>query len=59
MIHKVTQPFFRADKARSRKTGHAGLGLALAARVAKLHHARLLIESEQGEGTTVSIRFDP
>ncbi len=58
IIDKVTQPFFRADKARSRQDGHAGLGLALAARVAELHQARLLIESEEGRGTTVSLRFD-
>ena len=58
IIDKVTQPFFRADKARSRKGGHAGLGLALAERVAQLHGARLVIESREGRGTTVSLRFD-
>ena len=58
IIDKVTQPFFRADKARSRRGGHAGLGLALAERVAQLHGARLLIESREGSGTTVSLRFD-
>ena len=57
IIDKVAQPFFRADKARSRKGGHAGLGLALATRVAELHQARILIESEQGHGTTASICF--
>lgn len=57
IIEKVTQPFFRADKARSRNGGHAGLGLALAARIAELHRARLTIESEEGKGTTVSIVF--
>ena len=58
IIDKVTQPFFRADKSRSRRGGHAGLGLALAERVAQLHGARLLIESREGSGTTVSLRFD-
>ena len=58
IIDKVTQPFFRADKARSRRGGHAGLGLALVSRVAQLHGARLGIESREGSGTTVSIRFD-
>ena len=58
IVDKVTQPFFRADKARSRRGGHAGLGLALADRVAQLHGARLLIESREGRGTTVSLRFD-
>ena len=59
IIAKVTQPFFRADKARSRRGGHAGLGLALVQRVAERHRARLLIESEAGQGTTVSLVFDP
>ncbi len=58
ILDKVTQPFFRADKARSRKGGHAGLGLALVQRVAELHGARLTIESREGIGTTVSLRFD-
>ncbi len=58
IIDKVTQPFFRADKSRSRKGGHAGLGLALAERVAQLHGAHLSIESREGKGTTVSLRFD-
>lgn len=57
IIGKVTQPFFRADKARSRKGGHAGLGLALAARIAKLHQAQLIIESTEEKGTTVSLIF--
>ena len=57
IVEKVTQPFFRADKSRSRRGGHAGLGLALAERVALLHGARLLIESREGCGTTVSLRF--
>ena len=57
IVEKVTQPFFRADKARSRRGGHAGLGLALAERVAQLHGARLLIESREGSGTTVSLCF--
>lgn len=54
---KVTQPFFRADKARSRNGGHAGLGLALAERIAELHNANLVIDSKEGRGTTVSIVF--
>lgn len=57
IIDKVTQPFYRADKARSRKGGHAGLGLALASRIAQLHQARLTIESTEGKGTVVSIVF--
>jgi signal transduction histidine kinase len=57
LLGRVTRPFFRADKARGRAKGNAGLGLALVERIAKLHGAALEIESEEGAGTTVSIRF--
>jgi hypothetical protein len=52
LLGRVTQPFFRADKARGRAKGNAGLGLALVERIAKLHGAALEIESEEGAGTT-------
>ena len=57
LVRRVTQPFFRADKARSRKQGHAGLGLALVSRIVELHNGTLEIESEVGRGTTMTIRF--
>ncbi len=57
MIERVTQPFFRVDKSRSRKHGNAGLGLALVSRIAELHHATLAIESEEGKGTTMTFHF--
>jgi signal transduction histidine kinase len=57
MLGHVTRPFFRADKARGRAKGNAGLGLALVERIAKLHGAALEIESEEGAGTTVSLHF--
>ena len=57
LIDRVTQPFFRADKARSRGQGHAGLGLALVSRIAELHGATLEIESETGKGTVMRICF--
>ena len=57
LIERVTQPFFRADKSRSRKQGHAGLGLALVSRIVELHHATLQIESAVGKGTTMRVCF--
>ena len=53
-LDKITEPFFREDKSRSRKLGGAGLGLSLCKEIARLHGTELLIESEQGKGTTVS-----
>lgn len=56
-IHKATEPFYMADKSRSRKAGGVGLGLSLCAEIAELHHALLSIESEPGKGTSVSVIF--
>lgn len=56
-IPRVTEAFYMVDKARSRREGGSGLGLALCSRIAQLHDARLEIESTLGEGTTVSVVF--
>ena len=57
-VQKAFEPFFMADKSRSRKAGGAGLGLALCAKIAKLHSASLDIESRLNEGTSVIITID-
>ena len=54
-IKRVTEAFYMVDKARSRKAGGCGLGLALCSMIAQLHGAELLIESEVGKGTSVTI----
>ena len=56
-ISRVTEAFYMVDKARSRKVGGCGLGLALCVMIAQLHGARLEIESRVGEGTAVSVIF--
>lgn len=57
-IDRVTEAFYMVDKARSRKEGGCGLGLALCSKIAALHGAKLLIESEVGEGTQISLIFE-
>ena len=57
-INKIMQPFYMIDKSRTRKAGGEGLGLALCSEIARLHGARLQIESESRKGTCVSIIFD-
>lgn len=54
-IPHVTKAFYMVDKSRSRRQQGAGLGLALAERIAKAHHASLEIESCLGEGTKVTV----
>ena len=54
-IALVTEPFYRVDKARSRKLGGAGLGLSLCQMIAQAHGGRLEIQSEVGKGTTISM----
>lgn len=56
-IDRVTEAFYMVDKARSRKAGGCGLGLALCSQIARLHGARLVIESESGKGTNVWVIF--
>ncbi|MBR6069358.1 MAG: HAMP domain-containing histidine kinase [Ruminococcus sp.] len=55
VMKKAFEPFFMADKSRSRKAGGAGLGLALCQKIASLHSAKIEIDSHPNEGTTVFI----
>ena len=53
-IPRLTERFYRVDKARSRQTGGSGLGLAIVKHALSHHDARLHIESQLGIGTTFS-----
>lgn len=53
-LQKITEAFYMVDKSRSRKEHGAGLGLALAVKIAKLHQTELVYESVAGQGTCVS-----
>lgn len=55
-LARVTEPFYMVDRSRARARNGSGFGLALCARIARLHGGELVIESEEGRGTTV--RFD-
>lgn len=56
-IPYLTDPFYRVDKDRSRKTGGVGLGLSLVKMITDLHGGTLTIESTPGEGTCISVRL--
>lgn len=54
-IPKLTDAFYRVDKARARASGGAGLGLKLCSQIVKLHNGIMSFSSEQGKGTTVTV----
>ena len=56
-IDRVTERFFRVDKARSRKIGGTGLGLAIVKHILIKHRAELSIRSDRNKQTIFSITF--
>ncbi|MDO5518791.1 MAG: ATP-binding protein, partial [Clostridium sp.] len=54
-INKISQPFYRIDKARSRKAGGVGLGVSLCQKIIEAHKGSLHYDSKVGEGTKVTV----
>lgn len=52
-VRRCTEPFWKADPARTRASGGAGLGLSICKEIARMHGADLEISSEPGRGTDI------
>ncbi len=53
-LRRLTERFYRIDKARSRKTGGSGLGLSIVKHVLHHHNSVLEVKSKVGKGSEFS-----
>jgi heavy metal sensor kinase len=54
-LRNIFDRFYRADKARTRESGGAGLGLAIGRWIAESHGGTIVAESSPGEGATFRV----
>lgn len=54
-LGRIFERFYRVDRARSRGTGGAGLGLAIVRHVAENCGGRVSVESREGEGSSFTL----
>jgi len=54
---RIFERFYRVDKSRSKAIPGTGLGLSIVKHSAMLHGAKIELDSDEGAGTTVKVRF--
>ena len=58
-LPRLTERFYRVDKARSRELGGTGLGLAIVKHIVNRHRGALNVDSTPGEGSTFTVYLQP
>ncbi len=56
-LANIFRPFYRVATARDRQSGGAGLGLAIADRIARLHGGRVSAVNVEGGGLEIAFHF--
>jgi len=56
-LPRLTERFYRVDRARARAKGGSGLGLSIVKHALQRHGGRLDIESQEGQGSTFTAHF--
>ena len=56
-LDRIFERFYRVDRARSRETGGAGLGLAIVRHVAANHDGTVSVQSEEGRGSIFTLQI--
>ena len=56
-FERIFERFYRVDKSHSKEVGGTGLGLSIVKHAAKIHGAKIEIESEIGKGTEIKVVF--
>lgn len=56
-LPRLSERFYRVDRARARESGGTGLGLAIVKHIAQRHGGQLLIDSTPGDGSEFSVHF--
>lgn len=54
---RIFERFYRVDKSHSKEVGGTGLGLSIVKHAAKIHNAKIQVESVPSQGTSITVRF--
>ena len=54
---RVFERFYRVDKSHSKEIGGTGLGLSIVKHGAQFHGAEVILKSEPGVGTSITLKF--